>query len=405
MTMLLVLLAKDLRRVWRNPLPALINIALPLCITAIIGFVFGGSSNHELGRIRFAFVDEDQSALSAVLQKAVAAGEFQKHLEPLPMDRETALRRINDNRLSAALIVPTNFTRDYIAGRGAAKLELIKNPAQSVQPAVLEELAGCLVAGLNTNAIAMSAKYAGPPLVGYEIAGHSGDAKADEPVAAGREKPARAGESKPKPASNLSSAFGWALLGMTAMFLIFLASNAMTDLQRELRIRTFERYRTLHERLMPFVVGKVVFTVVFLLVCSAVMLGGGGLIFGIHWNQPLALVALSFSYACCAAGIAAALVAWAPDERYGSTLNSIAGLVLGVAGGCTFPRRELPQFISDHITPLLPTHWFADTARALQDGASRQWAYVSLDLIVVGAVLILWAISIFQRRFKTGLRA
>ena len=32
--MLRVLLANDLLRAWRNPVPLLINLALPLCITA-----------------------------------------------------------------------------------------------------------------------------------------------------------------------------------------------------------------------------------------------------------------------------------------------------------------------------------------------------------------------------------
>ena len=35
--MLRVLLAKDLRRAWRNPLPLLINLIVPLAMTALIG--------------------------------------------------------------------------------------------------------------------------------------------------------------------------------------------------------------------------------------------------------------------------------------------------------------------------------------------------------------------------------
>ena len=56
--MLRVLLAKDWRRALRNPLPWIINLALPLCITALIGLTFGGrSDNGALGRVRFAVVD------------------------------------------------------------------------------------------------------------------------------------------------------------------------------------------------------------------------------------------------------------------------------------------------------------------------------------------------------------
>jgi hypothetical protein len=48
-----VLLAKDLCRARRNPLPWLINLAIPLVIVALVGLTFGGSArqNQGLGRI------------------------------------------------------------------------------------------------------------------------------------------------------------------------------------------------------------------------------------------------------------------------------------------------------------------------------------------------------------------
>ena len=48
-----------------------------------------------------------------------------------------------------SLIIPTNFTSDYLAAREPVSLELIKNPAESVNPAVLEELLGAGVTALN----------------------------------------------------------------------------------------------------------------------------------------------------------------------------------------------------------------------------------------------------------------
>src|SRR2546425_247120 len=102
LTMLRVLLAQDLRRLWRNPLPALINIALPLCITALIGLAFGGKSGDELARIHFAVVDEDQSFLSRLLRGAMNQTQSSNHLDAVFGDRETALRQINDNQVSGA---------------------------------------------------------------------------------------------------------------------------------------------------------------------------------------------------------------------------------------------------------------------------------------------------------------
>src|ERR1035437_10026239 len=148
--MLRVLLAKDLRRAWRNPLPWLINLIVPLAMTALIGLVFGGGSDSgAIGRIRFAVVDEDKSALSDMLHGSVNERDGGKYLEPVFMERADALREVNANKISAVLIIQTNFMRNYLTAHAPVSLELIKNPAESIHPAVLEELLGAVVTALN----------------------------------------------------------------------------------------------------------------------------------------------------------------------------------------------------------------------------------------------------------------
>jgi ABC-type multidrug transport system permease subunit len=430
--MLRVLLAKDLRRTWRNPLPWCINLALPLCIAALIGLAFGGrSDSNALGKIHFAVVDEDDSALTGMLRGAANQREGGKYLKPEFLTRDEALRQINDNKLSAVLIIPTNFTRNYFSGREKVSLELIKNPAESIHPAVLEELLGAVTTSLNAIArnfqsefpewqavfegkedyrkvatlieragdkLQAAKAYVNPPLVSYTKEMPEEKPKSDAAVG----KNGKAGKEKSGPAFNL---FAYLLAGLSAMFLLFIASNGMSDLHREVRQRTFERYHTLHERLLPFVTGKVVFTIVLLLLSSAVMLGGGALVFRIHWQQPLALAVLTLGYAAFAAGLMATLAAVITDERAANVLNNIAGMALGLVGGCAFPPQNLPAFLRDHITPLMPSFWFCDTVRNLEFGnANVPWLFVTLKLVVLGAVFIVIAVFLFRRRFKEGLR-
>ena len=133
--MLRVLLAKDLRRAWRNPLPWLINLLVPLVLTGLTGMIFGGHSDSgALGRIRFAVVDEDKSVLSDLLRGSANQSEGGKYLEPVFLDRDAAMRQILDNQISAVMIIPTNFMRNYFLGREAVSLELIKNPHNPSTP-------------------------------------------------------------------------------------------------------------------------------------------------------------------------------------------------------------------------------------------------------------------------------
>jgi ABC-2 type transport system permease protein len=426
--MLRVLLAKDLRRAWRNPLPWLINLIVPLAMTALIGLVFGGGSDSgKLGRIRFAVVDEDKSVLSDFLRGAANQKQGGKYLEPVFMEREDALREINASQISAVLIIHTNFMRNYLLAREPVSLELIKNPAESIHPAVLEELLGAVVTALNAisrnfqsefpewqavlegktdyhkvsqlidragDKLKTVKNYINPPLVSYEK-----EAPADE---------SKGGGTKPGAAKNssTSSLFAYMLVGMSAMFLLLIAGNAMSDLYRELRQRTFERYQTMRDSLAPFIASKAVFTVVTLLICSGIMLGGGGLIFRIHWQHPLALMALAAGYACFVAALFALLVALMPDERRAAVLNNLAGMALGLVGGCAFPANQLPAFLREHVTPLMPSYWFVDTARNLQFGGENvAWGLVALKLVLLGVVLLALAAVLFRRKFKMGLRA
>ena len=142
-----------------------------------------------------------------------------------------------------------------------------------------------------------------------------------------------------------------------------------------------------------------------LLLCGAIMLGGGGLIFRIHWQQPLALLTLTAAYICFAAALFAVLVALLPDERRAAVLTNLTGMGLGLVGGCAFPPQQLPAFLRGHITPWLPSYWFVDTARNLQyGGAGVAWGWVALKLTLLSVALLLLAAILFRRRFQTGLR-
>jgi hypothetical protein len=443
--MLRVLLAKDLLRAVRNPLPWLINLIVPLAMTALLGLVFGGSSNNAaLGRIRFAVVDEDRSPLTDILRGAASQGRAGDHLDPVFLDRAAALKLVNANKISAVLIIRTNFTRNYLLGRKPVSLDLIKNPAESINPAVMEELLGVVVAGLNGisrnfhsdfpewqrvfegqgdyhnlsflidqtgDQIKSAGKFINPPLISYDNVESTNvaDGGSAQSAISSRRNSAKADGNlvAPKPSEDgrQPAIFGYLLLGMSAMFLLFLGQNAMTDLHRELRLRTFERYQTLHQQLWPFVFGKIVFAVVILLLCNVIMLFGGGLVFGIHWHHPLPLAALAAAYSCFIAALFAALVAVVPDERRAGVLNNIAGMGLGLVGGCAFPPNQLPAFLRAHVTPQMPSFWFADTARNLQSAAGGvPWHFVLFKLLLCALILVTLAGLLFQRRFKSGLR-
>ena len=422
--MFFALLAKDLRRARHNPVPWLTNLAIPLCITALIGLAFGGKQEGGLGHIRFAVVDEDHSVIGKMLQGMSGQGTNAQKLEPVFLDRTNAMAAINNNEVSAVLIIATNFTKHYLAAAEPVSLELIKNPAESVNPAVLEELLGAGVTGLSAVSRNFHEEFAGlqSAFAGEgdfdqmaEVLKRTGEklksAKASilPPLVSYTESEPEAASAKPggvNKTGNPFNLFGYLLLGMSAMFLLFLAGHGMSDLHRELRNGTLARYHTLNQSLAPFIASKVVFTLVMLLAGSVIMLGGGALIFGFHWPHLLSLAVLMFSYALFAACLMALLTALVADERRANMMNNLAGMLLGMAGGCTFPAEQLPVFVQNYLTHWMPSYWFVDTAREAEFGSDPVvWWGMAVKLGLAGLVCALIATHIFRRKFRNGLTA
>ncbi|HQF39511.1 MAG TPA: hypothetical protein PK322_10380, partial [Opitutaceae bacterium] len=67
----------------------------------------------------------------------------------------------------------------------------------------------------------------------------------------------------------------------------------------------------------------------------------------------------------------------------------------------------LPPFFRAHVMPLLPTHWYTSTARAVEYGGAGPgaWAPAALQLALLGAALLALAAWLFRRQFAKGGRA
>jgi ABC-type multidrug transport system permease subunit len=420
MSLIGILVAKDLRRAWRNPIPYVIHLAMPVLITALIGLAFGRSASEGgLGRIRLAIVDEDDSPLTRFLRGALNQADRGKSFDPVFTTREAAMRDIAENRLSAVAVIPRDFTRHYLTGDSGVTLELVKNPAQSFHPAIVEEMLQMLVTALNAVARNFQsdfpewqAAFNRPGGPDFTKAGslmiRSGEKlQAAQsilfPPLVGLEKEQRPDAKKiQNPGWNV---FAFILPGMAAVFLLFLADVAVRDLYREGRFGTLERFHSLRQGLRVFVSAKVVFALVILLIGAAILLEGGALMFRFQWKHPVPLVFVALAYAFFAAGFMALMAALAGKEKRADVLNNVVAMGLGLAGGCMFPAEQLPGFLREHITPLMPTQWFTAAVRGMESGMpGHGWVWTSLELAILGWALISMAAWLFHRRIARGIR-
>lgn len=419
MNRLWTLLVKDLRRARRNPWPFVINLAMPLLVTAMVGLIFGGASRGEgLGRIKIAIVDEDDTVISQFLRGSFDQGEAQEFIEPSFVDREEGLRLINNNKVSAMLVIPEGFMEQYLKGQTTSEIELLKNPAQSFYPAITEELLRVLAAGLNAISYnfqsdfpewrAVFEKEGAPDMTAIaNLMIRIGDKfeKAEDYlfpplVTYTKETREKSPEEESGPRVNV---FAYILPGLASMFLFFMADGAIRDLYREVEKKTFNRFRTFNQNVLVFISSKVLYAFVVLILGSLILFGGGGLAFQIDWQQPLRVVLLILAFSFFSAGFMAFLAALARSEKKADTINAMIIMGISFVGGSFFPANQLPAFIGKGISPYMPNYWFIESFRWLQFGYGEvSWVASVLKLSLFGVALIAISSFLLNRHFRKG---
>lgn len=424
-----VLLQKDLRRAWRNPIPYLIHLGLPLVLTGMLGMVFGGAGGGggPLGKVRVAVVDEEDSVVTRFLRGILGQSPSTERLEARLLPRDQAFREVTNGTVAAAVVVPRGFTEGFLTGRGSVELELLKNPAQSIHPALIEEAVGALVTGLNAVGRnfrsdlgewrALVGTGAPPPpaaigaLVERTMVRFDAARQRLSPVPVWYASETAAGVSATggggiRGAERGFNLFAFLLPGLTAMFLLFLADVAMRDLQREVRGGTFERFCTLPPSAWVFVLGKVGFVFATVVVGAVILLGGGGLLFRIRWPDPFAVAVLAASFGWFAAGLMAALAGLVGGNRRAEVLNTLVAMGFGLAGGGAFPAESLPPLLREHVTAHLPTAWFIEAMRATQSAGdpSITWWWAVAKMAGLGLLLTAVAAVLLRRRLLAGER-
>lgn len=420
MKTLFTLLWKDIRRTRHNPGPLLINLALPFLITALLGLAFGGSSSGKgLGTIKLGIVDEDDSSISHFFRRVLQQEKGNNFLEPRLLSRADAMAQIKENQISTVIILPKDFAKDYLNGKTNLHIQLIKNPAQSFHPAIVEELLGVLVEGMNAlslnlggdmsswadvfkkdempDFLKMSELYAklderlkavktyvSPPLVIYE-------------------KETRKSAEK-KEGQGFGDVFAYVLPGLASMFLLFIADSAIRDLYREIKARTLDRYRTLRVGLLEFICSKVIFALLLVTASGLVLFLGSSLVFRFHWNHLPGMVALIVGFGMFAAGALSFSAAFAKEEKRADVINPSLIIGMSFIGGAYFPANSLPPIFRDHLSPLFPNYWFIEGIRGVHFGNLTDWTWPVLKLCVVGVILMIAAAALFRAQLLKGVK-
>ncbi len=316
---------KDTQLLLRDRGRLLMLIVMPLVFIVVFGSMFKFGPGEGKPRPIAIWHEANDARGTAIEQTLAATPGFAPKLMSSPDD---VRRAVSDKELIAGLIVPPDF--DAAAGK---RVEHVIDLGESLQ--VRGPVQGALT-GVVMRALAPVPVDKLPPVV---------EAKSPPGVA--------------KPLSNIS-AFQVTVPGNGVLFGFFIAMTVAMTFSSERHSGTWRRLLAAPVPRWRVLIGKLVPYYLIGIVQLAVLFAVGALGFGMQIaGSFVALVVLSLLVVLCALcfGLLVASFGWT-EKQIGSTVPVIL-LVMGLLGGCMFPRLLMPPFMQK-LGQIVPHSWALD---------------------------------------------
>ncbi|MFH1144983.1 MAG: ABC transporter permease [Candidatus Eisenbacteria bacterium] len=444
-----IIMRKDLLRRWRAPLAPIVFLLFPFIFSGLIALAFGSGDSARAPRFRLALVDEDGGFVAGLVRGALGQEQAARYLDVVETSLPEALRAIERNRISGAIVLPAGFTAS-VWGGAPAHVRVIRNPAQAIGPVAVEEtaefmallLSGAgdllaepmqriraeIAAGHPTPADGGSAasgaegwardrsvadiavmmnhvmhgagRYLMPPRIRIEKASAPGIPS--PPAAAADAAGASGDESAQRSASTFNTVFQYVLPGMAAFALFILAVGLSADIFAERRAWTLPRQLAAPVRARELIFGKMLATMAVGLLVSVAMALIGALLLGARADL-LAFGLFIVAFLLALTGFVALLYGFARSEQRGATLASIVLMIMAFLGGSFIPLDTLPGFVQ-RLAPFTLNYWAIEGLRTLlfTDGGITEIARPLFVLLAVGLTSGFLGAAFLQRQLAGG---
>ncbi len=411
-----ILVWKDFKRKWKNPIVIIGFLLIPVVFTFIFGLVFGPQREEILPRISLLVVDDDKSLVSNFLTTAMSQGELKKMVELEPIESEEIGRKLlSKGKASALLIIPKNLGKDILDGKQAEVL-FLKNPSEQFLPQIAEEIADTatlimsalvevfseevdLIKGFSEldkipdmdmsalsikikNRIESISKYVFPPVISL------------------KQQTIKKEEEDSKDSITVQ---GYILPAMAILFLMFICNVVFEDILRETKLKTLMRMSLSRMSMAEFIWSKIVSSALIGILCTLVLIGFGAVFFSIKWGNMFIVFLIVLCLNILIAGFIAFLYIFIRTEQQAGAVISSVILVMSLLGGSMVPVENFPEFIQK-ISKLTVNYW---GIKAFHSTIMKE-PFVELIPILLGmvfvGVLLSFACSFFiQNNLKKGL--
>ncbi|HEY3310817.1 MAG TPA: ABC transporter permease [Anaerolineales bacterium] len=414
---------KDLTRSSRSLFLLGMTLAAPLLITGLMYFAFGSMKGGDvsLTAIRVGLVNADTLPTSAPLKTSLGQNIRDMFFDQSVKtwinardyaDEASARAAIDRQEIGVAVIIPPDFTLDFLAGNKENPIVLLQDPTLSLAPAVVRDMVTSLLDGVTGGGIAMQVvnarlqafgkvfRQADIPSLTQQYAAWYVDFQrtlfhSPERAALVLVAPAINGKNE----SGMRSMMGLVMAGQLVFFSFFTGAYAMMSILQEDEEGTLARLFSTPTRRTTILAGK--FLAVFLTVMfqGVVLVAVGRLAFGVSWGQPASIVLSLLGQMLASVGLAVLLVSFIKTSKQAGPIFGGALTGLGMLSGLFTTNINMPASFAA-FGNFTPQGWVLKAWKLSLAGQPAVELLLPFSvLVVMGIVMfILGAIS-FKKRY------
>lgn len=433
---LLDMAIKEIRQSTRSLTAIMFMFVVPILVTALFAFMFGGVGEGEsftLPQTAVVLVNLDEGELPATasvdpditgqpdfdlaevdsmgaLLAQILQGDAFVDLLTVTLGEDAAAARtaVDNQTANVALIIPPNFTDSLMLPDETATIELYHDPTLSLGPAIVASLLrqftdSFAFTKIGTSVAMTQLAEAGVPIDAALVQGVVNELTAAAFAQAQTEQTLVTMESPPGTSGEdnlLAEILGQIMGGMMIFFAFFTGAGTLQTILVEAEKGTLSRLFTTPTPVAVILGGKVLGTLIMLTVQVTVLMFFGRLVFGIQWGSLGMVVIAAASLILIAAATGLFLASLVKNTRqsgavYGGvlTLTGMIGMISIFTGGAVSPTIEA-------ITLVVPQGWAVRGLQtAMQGGSITDLLPTLAGLLVWMAVFVAIAQYRLQRRF------
>lgn len=405
---------KDMTQAFRSLFAIAFMFAIPILITGLIAFTFGGSgddSEISFEPIPVQVSNQDQGELSAIMLQIWSSDALSDliHLT-VAEDEASARQAVDDQTAQVAILIPADFTESVYNVDTRTEVELYQDPALTLGPGIIRSLVTQFIDTMNGSRITVAVASQQAAMRGQSLTpeqmqalaqAYSGavSASVQDGTLISVESP---GGEQQQANAGMKSILGFIMGGMTIFYAFFTGAYASNTILSEQENGTLERLFGTATPPAVILTGKLLAAALMIFVQLVVLTTFGRLVFGIQWGALGLLLVLILAITFGAAAFGMFAISLAKDRKQAGVIMGAGITITGMLGmaGTFMLSSPTPNPAVDSLTLLVPQGWANQALLAIMEGLSPERVWFSiLGLLVYSAVLAVLGFIRFQKRF------